>query len=310
MSQPPSWTGPDEPFAADPNPGPPHLGQPYPVQPYPGQPYPGQPYPGQPGYQQPGYQQPGYQQPGYQQPEFPQFGGPAPGTFAAPVAPKKKSKVVPIVLTAVAVVLVLCVGAGVAIFITAKNKVDEVTAAAGQATAAPAGGPAETPSSKPEPEPARTPASKIRVVAPAKLNGRPKLTDPQFAGAADNLREALAEAPGATDSIGALYGDPAKRNIVIVAAVAAPVSAPDAELAGGLAGAGTGGLKLTGITDVEPGPLGGVAKCANSNEAGTRMALCAWADKGSVGWIIWYFKSANQAKREFAKLRGQIEKTG
>ena len=57
------------------------------------------------------------------------------------------------------------------------------------------------------------------------------------------------------------------------------------------------------------GPLGGEAKCGKADASGVDMALCAWADEGSVGWIIWYFKSVRQAKAEFADLRGEIEKS-
>jgi len=239
---------------------------------------------------QPGFPPPGYgQQPGYPVTE----------------PPKRKSKALPIALVAIAVVLVLCVGGGTAAFLLVRNSTEDVANALESAAPVPTVTTEAAPTTEPTPtEAART----ITVVEPKKLGGRPKLTDEQFAGIAEQLESDLSEAPGATTSVGALYGNVAKRDIVVIAGVAAPVENPTQELNGTFLGAGVGGLKVTGITDVEPGPLGGEAKCGKADASGVDMALCAWADDGSVGWIIWYFKSVKQAKGEFAELRGEIEK--
>ncbi len=312
MSQPPH-SGP--PYPEQPYPGPPASGQPYPGQapagqpypgqspagqPYPGQSYPGQPYPGQPYSGQPNPDVPSSvpPQPGFPPPVY----GAQPG-YPGAEPPKRKSKALPIVLVAIAVVLVLCVGGGTAAFLLVRNTTEDVAEAieSAQPTVSPAA---------PTTEPTPTEAAKtITVVEPKRLGGRPKLTDEQFAGIADQLESELSQAPGATKSVGALYGTVAKRDIVVIAGVAAPVGNPTEELNGTFFGAGVGGLDVTGITKVDPGPLGGEAKCGKADASGVGMALCAWADEGSVGWIIWYFKSVKQAKSEFAELRGQIEKS-
>lgn len=334
MSHPP-YSGPPHP--EQPYSGPPSSGQPYPGQPAPGQPYPGQPYPGQqvpgqpysgpPAAGAPYPEQPysGQPYPGQvysgppnpdvpssvpPQPGFPQPGFPPPAYGAQPgypVAepPKRKSKALPIVLVAIAVVLVLCVGGGTAAFLLVRDSAEDVAA-----VESPAPLPTVTTEAAPTTEPTPTEAAKtITVVEPKKLGGRPKLTDEQFAGIAEQLESELSEAPGATNSVGALYGTVGKRDIVVIAGVAAPVRNPTQELNGTFFGAGVGGLDVTGITEVDPGPLGGEAKCGKADASGVDMALCAWADEGSVGWIIWYFKSVKQAKGEFAKLRGEIEKS-
>src|SRR4029453_2499530 len=97
------------------------------------------------------------------------------------------------------------------------------------------------------PTPART-AAEITVVEPRTLGGRPRLTDPQFTGAQEQLRKGLDEVPGATGTGGALSGPPDERDMCIVAAAWAAVSAPERELDSTFLGAGVGGLKLTGIT--------------------------------------------------------------
>jgi len=327
MSQPP-YPGPpypEQPYSGQPNSGQPYPGQPSSGQPYPGQPYPGPPYQGQPNpdvptsvppqpgfpssappapaYGQPEYgQQPTYaQQPGYGQTEYSQPGyGQQPG-YPAP-QPPKKSKALPIVLVSIAVVLVLCVGGGLAIFIAAKNKASDISDDVGRALATP------TATAEPTATPTED-ASTITIVEPKTLGGRPKLTDEQFAGIADELKSGLADVPNAGNTVGALYGTVSKQNIVVIAAAEAPVDDPEKELDGTFLGAGIGGLKVTGITTTDPGALGGVAKCGNADASGLPMAMCGWADEGSVGWIIWFSKSASQVKSEFPKLRAQIEKS-
>jgi hypothetical protein len=313
MSQPPYQS---EPYRGEPNSGQPYQGQPYQGQPYQGQPYQGQPYqaqPHQPAYPTPAYgdQQQGYPQQGYPQAEYPQPGYPPQGPPGFPPGvptpgafepPKKSSKAVPIVLAAVVALLVLC---GVAVYVLYDDTKDQIKDAAKLGTL-PTDAPAVPTPAKTTPAPDRP---EVSLIEPAKLGGRPKLTDPQFAGAAESVKSALAGAPGATGSIGALYGTPSKQNIVMVAGASAPVRNPARELDNTLAGVGTGGLKLSGIIEVDAGPLGGKAKCGNSGTSGVKMAVCAWADDGSIGMIAWYFKSVKNIKDEFIPLRGQVEKS-
>ena len=37
------------------------------------------------------------------------------------------------------------------------------------------------------------------------------------------------------------------------------------------------------------------------------MAICAWADSGSLGMVVWYFKTVGEVKAELIEVRGQIE---
>jgi hypothetical protein len=316
---------------------PPYPGPPYPEEPNQGQPYSGQPHPDAPpsyeqqppaygqqppayGQQPPAYgqQPPAYgQQPSYgQQPpaygEQPAYGPPGygdqppyqpPPGFSAPPPPRRKPKTLPIVLVSLGVVLVLCVGAGTAIVIAGRNKAKEIVdSARDAATSVPTTG------GTPTTEPTRESGSTITVTEPKTLGGRPKLTDAQFKTLADELESGLADVPNATATVGALYGTPAKRDIVVIAGAAAPIDDPKRELDSTFLGAGIGGLKVSGITSADPGSLGGVAKCGKADEQDIDMAMCGWADDGSVGWIMFFFKSVKSAQAEFPKLRAQIEK--
>src|SRR5690349_2492725 len=310
---------PGQPTSGQPGyPGQPYPGQPYPGQPtsgqpghsgqsYPGQSYPGQPYPGQPNPDvptsvppQPGY--PAYlQQPAYPQPDY--AGYPQPGTPPGyPPAPKK-SRALPIALVSVALVLVLCVGGGTAIYLAGRNTVEKLTDTASSAAPIPTtGDPTTAPTASP------TPTVTITITEPKKLSGRPKVTDAAFADMAEQLKKTLALLPGATQAVGAVYGRPAKQDLVLVIAAKAYVANPKKELASAFTGANANDLKLTGITSVPPGPLGGVAKCAEGKAGGAPLSMCAWADEGSTGMLIWYFTSQRKAEAEFVKARAQIEK--
>ncbi len=324
--------------------GPPYNGQPSSGQPYPGQqpPYQGQqpPYQGQqPPYQQP-YGQPNPDVPSSVPPSYPptqsyptsgspdqgqgqyggtQYGSPPPSPYGQPdyaqqgfgqpgfppaQPPKKKSKTLPIILTAVGIVLVLCVGGTIAAVMAANNSKDKVDQVIADATRTPTAGPTtDTATAEPTPE-----AENIEIVEPKTLGGRPKLTDPQFASVATELENELKSVPGSTSSVGALYGTVAKQDIVIVAAAAAPIANPERELDQAFYGAGVGGLKISNISAAPTGALGGSAKCGSAKTGDIDMAICSWADDGSLGMLIWYFKSVAKAKAELPRLRAQIEK--
>jgi hypothetical protein len=245
-----------------------------------GQPGYGQPAYGQPSYGQqsyPAYEQPAPQQPysGYAQP------APAPAPYQAypPPAPKKSSagKVVLIVLTAF---LVLCLGGSVAAYFVFKDGVGDVVD-----------------------------ASKTRLVTPETLAGRPKITEAALQAAADDMVKSIGnDVPQATSTVGAFYGDPAKKDMIMIAGASALIVDPSKELDNAMRGMVTGGLKITNVKSVEPGPLGGVAKCGDADIKEVQAGACAWADRGSLGIVFIYFKTGAQAASELVQIRGEIEK--
>ncbi|MEV6494285.1 hypothetical protein AB0M20_37530, partial [Actinoplanes sp. NPDC051633] len=209
-----------------------------------------------------------------------------------PIVPPPKSRAVPITLLSVAVVLVLCVGGSVAAVLIARNTANSIGSSGIGETAYPTQTPTRTPTG--------TPPSKITVVEPATLGGRALSSDTEFDKMTDELESTLEDIPKATDTVGAVYGTAAKRNVVVAAAVAVPLAAPAVVF--------PADLTITNRTTVSPGPLGGTAKCGKAR-AEVDMVLCGWADKGSAGWFIWFYTSLSEAKREFITLRGQVEKS-
>ncbi|MFI7600557.1 hypothetical protein [Actinoplanes sp. NPDC049681] len=273
-----------------------------------------QPYPGQPGPEQPGggYQPPaapgGYPPPtpgdgsypppasyppppgggsypppaSYPPPpgggSYPPPGGAVPPYGMAP-APKKKNSALKIVLLVLGVVVLLCVaGIGVAVY-KGKDKVKQVVD-----------------------------ASKISVVEPETLGGRAKATDPALQSSVEGLDSEMSKIPGATGSVGAIYGDAKEQDIVMVAATSSINGSAQSRYDEFTQGLGQGGIKLDNLADTDPGPLGGIAKCGDSDTSGVPMAVCVWSDNGSVGMIAMLFKGKADLEKEFIDMRGQIEK--
>ncbi|GAA4949003.1 hypothetical protein [Actinoplanes utahensis] len=284
--EPPQYGAPQSPppYGAPQSPQQPQYGQPQYGQPQvPQQPQYGQPQQqyGQPEYGQPDYgqQQAGYgqQQAGYGQQPPPGFAPPPPGFAPPPGGPAKKSKALPIVLVVIGIVLVLCVGGGVAFYIFAKDEID-----------------------------AGVEASKITISEPATLGGQPKLNSQEFASLTADMEKELAGYPGASSSFGAFYGDITKSQMTAAIATKATLADPKAELDASFKSFSET-AQISGITPVGTGTLGGVAQCGTAAMEGEKVAVCGWADQGSVGMIMYFFKTADQVAAEFPKHRAEIE---
>ncbi|MBW6436198.1 hypothetical protein KZ829_20880 [Actinoplanes hulinensis] len=237
---------------------------------------------GQPEYPPSGYSAP---QPGYGPygPPQPGYGPPQPGYpgFPPPFPPEKpKSRTVPIVLLSVAIALVLCVGGAATLVLIGKNAVDDAEAA----------------------------AARIAITQPQTLGGLPLVDDPQFAAITEDMERSLAAYPGASGSFGAIYGSPAEQNMVAALATKATISDPEKELTESFRVFGKFN-QVSGLSDASTGELGGVARCGTSSTSGVDLAICGWADEGSVGMIMWFFKTADDVRADFPALRAEIETT-
>lgn len=327
MSQPPYSGPPGDPYSGQPG-QPPYPGRPYPGQPNPDVPTSVPPQPGYPpttSYPAPQYGQPAAPQ--YGQPDAPQYGQPPspygqpdyaqqgygqPGYPPAGPPPKKKSKALPIILVSVGIVLVLCIGTITAVFLVGKDKVDDVKKAIDTAASATPTVPSDTgtpEATTPTDPPTQAPVTNVKITEPKTLGGRPKINDPSLSATTKTMTSALLdEYPDATGSFGAFYGVPAKKTLVMALGVEAPIPNPALEVTKNFAGMGLSGSQIKNIVTVSTGALGGTAKCGSSQTNGVSLAVCSWADEGSSGMVVFYYKSVSKAKAEFPALRAQIEK--
>jgi hypothetical protein len=205
----------------------------------------------------------------------PQYGAPAP--FQAP--PKKKSSVLKIVLITFTVIALLCVaGVGVTFFV-ARDKVSQLFD-----------------------------ATKISVVEPATLGGREQISEPAIQASVAQLDTELSKVPGSTGSVAAAYGDVKKQDLVMVAAASSLSGSAESRFEEFTSGMDKGGMQVSNLTDTDPGPLGGIAKCGDTGTSGVPMAICVWSDNGSIGMFAMLFKQKADLEKEFVALRGEVER--
>ncbi|SCF39133.1 hypothetical protein [Micromonospora mirobrigensis] len=236
---------------------------------------------------------------------------PAPqhGYGPAPVPPARGSRLPLVLSLSLAGLLVLCLGGGGLAYVTLSGDDDKPGSARPAATGAASPGTTRpTPSTDDEEPEGDSSFPRIRLVTPKTLSGRPKSSDPQLrALAADMVSEMRSTVRNQTGTVGAFYGSPEQRNMVMVAAASGLILDPGKEMTDAVT-ALTRDLSLTGMTRVAPGPLGGKARCGNGSGSGVRMGVCVWADTGSTGVLIFFFSDAAKAEAQFVKVRGQIEK--
>lgn len=177
-------------------------------------------------------------------------------------------------LISVGIVLVLCIGGVTAAVLFARNTVEDAGAE----------------------------AAKIAIAEPATLGGLAKLESAEFDKLAQQMEDGLASMPGAKDSFAGFWGDPEK-DMIAALATRATVISPRAELTASFREFGD----VKDVTAVETGSLGGVAECGTSSDPDGDLAVCGWADAGSVGMIIFYGKTAPDVLADFPELRAEIE---
>ncbi|WP_165945878.1 hypothetical protein, partial [Micromonospora sp. KC606] len=225
-----------------------------------------------------------------------------------PAPPAKKSRLGLILSLVLAGLLVLCAGGGGLAYVALAD--DDAPPGSAPSPGISRGASA---SRAPEPSPSERaqevePAPRIRLVTPKTLAGRAKNTEPQLRRLADQMvRDMKSDVTNESGAVGAFYGSVAKRNLTMVSGVSGPVLLPEKELDDAVKSL-SGSLALKKVAPVDPGPLGGVARCGDGRSSDIALGVCVWADEGSVGMIVMFFSSARKAKAEFATIRGQVEK--
>jgi hypothetical protein len=133
-------------------------------------------------------------------------------------------------------------------------------------------------------------------------------TTADAAQTADYLRNAIAANASLARSVGAVYADPASQvRDVLFFGGTGTIGSPNDALNGafGLLNDQTG--SVSGIRSVAVGPMGGVVRCGTSNGDGAPIAVCGWADGGSLAMALFPGRSVDEAATLTLQLRTATE---
>jgi hypothetical protein len=132
-----------------------------------------------------------------------------------------------------------------------------------------------------------------KLTTPDTVVGMSRLTDPENQQLADKVSSELKSAAGADTTVAAFYapnGDPDKAVALVGAThfIRNPASGVDDTFTGFSKGSD---LTVTNLISIDPGPMGGFAKCGQAVTSGVALAICVWGDYGSVGIVVGYTRS-------------------
>lgn len=142
-----------------------------------------------------------------------------------------------------------------------------------------------------------------RVVTPQTLVGREKSFDRGHRQFDELLIVGMKQRlPKLTGVVSGHYGSREKANLVAVGAAAGTVDSPAVKLDEMF----TLAFKVTGIQPVDPGPLGGVAKCGVAESNGISVVVCGWAHPGSLG-LVYFYDRTSATSAELVDIRNEVE---
>jgi hypothetical protein len=149
----------------------------------------------------------------------------------------------------------------------------------------------------------------VTLSTPASLAGLSLDTSDNASQTADYLRTAVAAKISLETSVGAVYRDPAgtDRDVLFFGGTAFIIT-PESQLDHALALLNDDSGTVTGLHAVDPGQLGGSMKCGTTpGDNGSTMAVCGWADNGSLAVALFPGRTVDQAAELLRQMRAGIE---
>jgi len=146
-----------------------------------------------------------------------------------------------------------------------------------------------------------------RVGTPDSVAGMPMLTDARHQQLAGQVRDQITGSVPLDSLMAAFYApdeDPT-RGVLVVAGTQLLIN-PGGQLDAAFRDLGRGGTPVTAVTPVDPGPMGGSARCGQAQAAGVPMAICAWADHGSVGMVLAYRRGVLESADLMKTIRTEV----
>ncbi len=246
----------------------------------------GQPYQ----HQQPGY---GYAAPSYGAPPPPHYQQTP--SFVTPAPPSRnRGGMLALVIGGIVILLVL-VGVGTALALRSGDDDDPVVS------------PTNGPSASSSPSPTEAGEYPARIDLPQTVAGLTKVDDPTLNKTANETAQQIKTATDADSAVAAYYapGGDLTKAVGLVGATGR-ITDPEGELEDAFSGE----LGVTGVEDVDAGPLGGLMRCGTTASNGQALTACGWADGGSLMLGIFVNRSATDSADLFRQIRGEVLKRG
>jgi hypothetical protein len=150
------------------------------------------------------------------------------------------------------------------------------------------------------------------LTLPDTLAGHERSTNPELRQAADRAVTELRREIDLQDAVADFYQDPADdTRIVWLIGGTKLILNPASEIDAAFRGVGAGAdLTMSAPTEVDPGPLGGVARCSSATISDTDdlpIAVCAWADHGALAIVMFFNRAIEESADLLRQIRAQVQ---
>jgi hypothetical protein len=147
-----------------------------------------------------------------------------------------------------------------------------------------------------------------KISLPSQVAGLALDNSESASSTADYLRTALSAEVELNDPVGGVYADPAAKNrSVLFFGGTNLIWSPDDVLdaAFNLITDDTG--SVTGVREVPPGPLGGAMRCGTTTTSDGDIAVCGWADHGSLALAMFPNRSMDESAKLLRTIRDGVQ---
>jgi len=126
---------------------------------------------------------------------------------------------------------------------------------------------------------------------------------------AEYLRSALAADVDLDDSVGAVYADPAdSRRSVLIFGGTALLWQPEQDLDRAFEVLSDDAGTVKGLRTFSPGALGGFVKCGSAEGPDGDMAVCGWADHGSLAMGMFPGRGVDESAALLREMRQAVQR--
>jgi hypothetical protein len=136
--------------------------------------------------------------------------------------------------------------------------------------------------------------------------GLTKSTDADMQSIVDDLKTELNSSLGTDTAVAGYYNTAANGHPVLLAGASTIVFSPSSDIDDAFKGLNSS-LPVTDLQSYPAGSLGGAVKCGASTSSGVKLALCVWADHGTVGIGALFARDPADAAPLFVQIREAAE---